>query len=48
MTAMKDGSGNEFTKIDDFMDWAHSQGYPYSLDDLKNKFWNYTDDPGMM
>jgi hypothetical protein len=48
MTAMKDGSGNEFTKIDDFMDWAHSQGYPYSLDDLKNKFWNYTDDPEMM
>ena len=26
--------------VEDFVEWAHRNGYPYSLDDLKRKFWS--------
>lgn len=26
--------------VEEFVEWAHQQGYPYSVSDLKRKFWD--------
>lgn len=42
MTRMKD-SDQKWTSVEDFVGWAHENGYPYSLEDLRNKFWDNED-----
>ena len=32
---------NEFKTPEDLIEWANQNGYPYSLHDLKVKFWDY-------
>jgi hypothetical protein len=38
---MKNMELNQFDEVADFVAWAHNNGYPYSVEDLKKKFWDY-------
>jgi len=29
------------SSTEEFVEWAHKQGYPYTLSDLEKKFWKY-------
>jgi len=31
----------QFTSVEQFVEWAHDNCYPYSVEDMKNKFWLY-------
>jgi len=33
--------GDRFNSVEEFVEWAHENGYPYSMEDLENKFWDY-------
>jgi hypothetical protein len=41
-------AGNRFTSVEDLIKWAHDEGYPYSLDNLREKFWDYGNESGMI
>ncbi|MBN1677887.1 MAG: HNH endonuclease [Candidatus Thermoplasmatota archaeon] len=29
------------SSVEEFVEWAHEEGYPYALSDLRDKFWDY-------
>lgn len=31
----------KFKDVEEFVEWAHANGYKYSLGELKERFWNY-------
>ena len=41
-------AGNRFATVEDLIKWAHDEGYPYSLDNLREKFWDYGNESGMI
>jgi len=38
---MRSGYGNQFSSVEEFIQWAYDNCYPYDLGDLKIKFWEY-------
>ena len=29
------------SSVEEFVQWAHTEGYPYAFDNLRDKFWDY-------
>lgn len=32
---------NQFESVEKFIEWAHENCYPYNIEDLKRKYWEY-------
>jgi len=38
---MQNGDYIRFDDVESFISWANANYYPYSVEDLKRKYWNY-------
>lgn len=48
MKAVEWESSKQFPSVEEFMVWAHENGYPYGIDDVKKKFWDHSDESSMI